>query len=142
MECVLLDFWLHLGSASLSCISSLPSFHFSPIHAWSNPPPCPPQLEVGVGLQPCSQAVALCVFLIWGNTQRAGPSAEALASGWVPSSTAGCRQLPWACPSTPGSSRRLRRPSCSQALCSSACARSSLSKGRFRPLLRAELLSP
>lgn len=41
LECVLLDFWLHLGSASLSCISSLPSFHFSPIHAWSNPPPLP-----------------------------------------------------------------------------------------------------
>lgn len=87
LEFVLLDFWLHLGSASLSCIFSLPSFLFSPTHPWSNPLPLPSTAGGWGGAAALFTGPA--VFLIWGEAQRAGTSAEVLVSGWVPSRTAG-----------------------------------------------------
>lgn len=103
----------------------------------ATPRPCPPQLEVGVGLQPCSQA--LCVFLTRQRHRAQGPVQRCWSLGGCPPGPPGCRRLLWARPSAPGSSRPPPPPLLlvgALPLFARAC--SSPAEGRFRPLPRAE----
>ena len=139
MECVLLDFWLHLGSASLSCIFSLSSFRFSPTHPWSNPPPLPPHSwRLGWGCSPVHRQFSPCVFLIRGKTQS-GDQCRGVGL-WVGAPQH--RRLQAASLGLSVYTMVLPPPPppllLAGALLLFARASSSLAEGRFRPLLRAE----
>ena len=101
-----LSFWV-FGCTEvllLSRASSLsPPFVSHPPIPGATPRPCPPQLEVGVGLQPRSQA--LCVFLTGERRRVRGPVQRCWSLGGCSPGLPGCRRLLWARPSAPGSSR-------------------------------------